>query len=100
MELLTLDVERCECVIGDFDPFLIDRIVNRRLNIEAGVRGCVRNEIDNRGQTVQGVASPVFANNRKQPMFNFVPFTRAGRKVTHPDGQLQVVGQVLQFDLP
>ena len=88
MELLPCEIERGEFFIGDFDPCLIDRLVNRGLNIEARVGGGVGEEIDDGGQTVQGSPAPIFAAKGKPPMFNFVPFARAGRKVTHPDGQL------------
>ena len=87
MELLPCEIERGEFFIGDFDPGLIDRLVNRGLTIEARVGGGVGDEIDDGGQTVQGSPAPIFADKGNPPLFNFVPFARARRKVTHPEGQ-------------
>ena len=99
MERLAVDMERVEFFLRDFEAGFVDRRGNRRLNREAGVGGG-GNQIDNRRPTVPRVAALLFANKRKPPMCNFVPFPRPRGKMTDPEGHRQFGGQSLQFGLP
>src|SRR5215510_4631146 len=50
--------------------------------------------------TDQGLAAPIHADIREQTMVNFVPFTRAGRKMADRDIQSARVGKPLQLAFP
>lgn len=57
-------------------------------------------EIDDCGVGQQWNPPPVLADEREQPVFDFVPFAGSRRQMTDADGQPRVVGQFLQFPLP
>ena len=89
-----------ELGIGDFDSFLTGGIVNRGADMESLLgRGC-GDQIDDDLMANQWAAPPVHADERKQPVFDFVPLAGAGREVAHVDCQAQFVGKLLQFQFP
>ena len=48
----------------------------------------------------QRLPAPVRRDEREQPVFHFVPFARARRKMADPNRQPRSVGQLLQLKLP
>src|ERR1700675_4024020 len=44
--------------------------------------------------------TPVFGNMTKHPMFNFVPFTGAGREVAHMHTESALIREALECDFP
>ena len=68
--------------------------------MEPCIRCGIGNESDNSGQTVQGLPAPIFADEGKHTMFNFVPLPRTRRKMTDMESHLQCVGESWEFDLP
>jgi hypothetical protein len=58
------------------------------------------NEIDDRLVIPQGFATPIRGNERKEAVFDFVPLTGTGRKVTHRNPQACFIRELLQLDFP
>ena len=48
----------------------------------------------------QGLPPPILADERKEPMLNFVPFTGPGWEMADRDGESALRRKALQFPLP
>jgi hypothetical protein len=64
------------------------------------VGACIADQLDYRLHCHQWLAAPVLGDERKEPMFNLVPFAGARREMTHSQCQVHLVGQLLQGGLP
>ena len=50
--------------------------------------------------TDQGLATLIHTDKRKQAMLNFVPFAGAGREMSYMDRNVDLISQLLEFQLP
>ena len=75
-------------------------LIKFRVNSQARVGGRVPDSLHDDFMIDERSAAPVLGNVTKHPMRNFVPFTGAGREVTHMDTEPGLIRQALQFDFP
>ncbi len=80
---MRLQFDRCQFGIADFNSFGVNFRVHRRFDEQAFACRRVADQIDHRDQIIKRLASPVLRDERKQSMFDFVPFTRARWKMTN-----------------
>ena len=100
MELVALDGQFREFLVGHFDPRRIVALVELRLDAQSlGGRG-VADQVDHDLAADQRSTTPVLGDVAKHPMLDLVPLAGAGREVTDLDDHPQVVGQFLQLDAP
>ena len=100
MKLVTPQMQFFHLCIRYLDAFLVARVVQRRLDIQPALCRRMTNQIDDRRQAVQRVASPVLADKREQSVLDLVPLACPRRKMTDRHGQPYFIGQVLKFNLP
>src|SRR5271168_3458617 len=100
MELMWLKIECLQFLVRDFNSFLIDTLIQSCRNPQALFRGCMANEFNDRLVGRQRLASPMNADIRKQPMFNFVPFARSRWIVTDGHVQPVLIHQGLETPFP
>lgn len=67
---------------------------------EADVSGGCCDELDDSLIADQRPTSPVLGDERKKPVFNFVPFAGSGRQMADVDFETDLVGESLKFKLP
>src|ERR1019366_4842602 len=60
----------------------------------------MRNQLKNHLQRREGFGSPVDGNERKESMFDLVPFAGSRRIMNHGDRELLFIGEVLKLFLP
>jgi hypothetical protein len=60
----------------------------------------IANQIDDDIQTHQRLSFPIHRNVIEQTMLNFVPLTRARRKMTHMNRESRLIRKLLQTILP
>ncbi len=100
MEFGASDVEGSHFIIADGDTFEIGVMVHVAIDLESRVCRGRADQVDNGGERPQRLATPVLADERKQALFDAVPFAGAGRQMANHDLDPQFRGQLLQFDLP
>src|SRR5262245_41957604 len=100
MELRLLQLHLVEFLIGYFDPCGIATGIKRRFDGELLLRGRIGDQLDNDFMSDQLAATLMHTNMTKHAMFDLVPFAGAWRKMAHYNAHAQVVGQLLQGDLP
>ena len=100
MERITADVEVFHLGIGNLDAFLVDRSVEDSLDFESGLGGRRRDQIDDRGMVREWPAAPVLRDMTEEAMLDLVPFRGARRVMPDLDGEIGIVGKLLEFDLP
>jgi hypothetical protein len=69
--------------------------VEFRVHLQSLRGGRGGDEIDNHLEAQQRLATPVLADEAKQPVLDFVPLAGARRKVAHRDPQPSFIGQLL-----
>src|SRR4051794_35640561 len=97
---MSLDFDRCQFLVGDFDPRLIAIGIQLRLDSQTGLWLRTADQVDDDGTAEQRLAAPVFRDVAEHPMLNLVPLARPGRKMAHGDPQADLVRQLLQGYLP
>ena len=100
MKRIALDGKSSVLFARDFDPLRVDVFINAGPDAQSVSRGCAANQIDDDLPANQGTAAPIGSDVAEHAMLDLVPLTGTGRKVTHVDRELYLVGQFLQFALP
>ena len=75
----------------------INSRIEFRMNLQSLRGGRGGDEIDNHLEAQQRLATPVLADEAKQPVLDLVPLAGARRKVADRDPQPSFIGQLLQF---
>src|SRR5215471_3103308 len=100
MEVMADEIDGFDLCVGDLYAGWIGVLIELTVNLEAGLGCGGGDELDDCLIAYERLAAPVLSDERKQAMFDLVPFAGAGRQVAHGDGNAEFVGQFLQFDLP
>ncbi len=72
-----------ELLIGHFDAGGVTAGVEFRLNLQALVSRCIRNQVDDNFMAGQRLAPPVHTDMTEHPMFDLVPFAGPWWKMAH-----------------
>ena len=100
MERVRGEIDGGQLGVGHLYPFGILVLIELGAHPQAGVRRRRSDQLDDRTVTAQRLAPPVDGDEREQAMLDLVPLAGSGRQVANRDGQLELVGQLLQLDLP
>ena len=88
MELVSFEFHKCEFFVGDFVSDRVAPCVEFSVNLQSLRRGGVGDQLDDYLVTDKRTTSPVLCDVAEHPMFDLVPFARAGRKMADFDRQL------------
>ena len=100
VEVMAGDFDGGKIIIEDFDTGRVGVGIEFASDFEAGLGLCCRNQLDDDGMTDEGLAAPVAGDEGEQAVLDPVPFACAGRQVAHGDRHAEIVGKLLQFELP
>ena len=100
MEFSASDVEGSHFIIGGGHTFGIGIMIHIAIDLESGVCRGRADQVDNGGEPPQRLAAPVLADERKQAVFDAVPFAGAGGQMANHDLKPKFGGEFLRFDLP
>src|SRR3989304_1597195 len=100
VKISSTKVDLGKLLVGYFFPGGIATTVQCRLDLQTGVGGCSSDQFDHDIVAHQRLAAPILGYVTKQPMFDFIPFTGSGRKVSDRHFQSDLIGKRLQDDLP
>lgn len=96
MKRVSLQVNRRQFLIADFDPRRIGSVIEFGSDFRAGLGRCVRYQIDDDLVAHKRAAAPILGDVAEHPVLDLVPLAGPGRKVAHMNGNLQLDGQLLQ----
>src|ERR1035441_10182571 len=99
MEGMTLELDGGEFLIRYFHALGIFAFIQFGAHSESGFGAGRRDQLDDGLEAAQGLSAPIEGDKGKQTMFDFVPFAGPGRQVAYRDGDVQLIGQRLQFDV-
>ena len=95
MELVPLDIDGGEVLVGYLDARFIAVLVQACFDRES-CRCCgITNQVHNNSLAQQGPATPALRDVAEHPVFDFVPFARAWRKMTNTDREMNLGCQFL-----
>jgi hypothetical protein len=100
MEFVALNGQVGEFLVRHPDACLVGILVQLAPNLEPRVGGRAADPIDDDLATDQGAATPVVGDVAEHTVPHPVPFAGARRKMADLDGQVQLVGELLQFKAP
>src|SRR5207245_2597475 len=100
LEVLAGDVHCGQLGVADLDPLLVLFGVKAGVDGEPGAGGCRGDQVDNHLEAAQRPSAPVEAHEAEQAMLNFVPLAGSRREVADADREPELVGELLQLDLP
>src|SRR5665213_2142589 len=100
MELILSKFDLLHVRVRNSNPCGIGAVVNFGMDLQSFFRRRCGNEADDHLETGERLTAPVLADEGKQPEFDLVPFTGAGRKMTDCEGATCVVGQCLLSTFP
>ena len=89
-----------ELFIRHFNSGLIVIRIQNSFDLEAGTRLGATDEIDDCLIVDQGLSLPVQTDERKQPVLDLVPFAGSWWVMTNRDGDMDLIRQLLQVELP
>ena len=79
-------------LVGYFDSRRVDTVINLGMDLQPFLGRGSRNQAHDHLQTGERLAAPVFADEGKQAMLDFVPFAGSGWKVAGGDSEPGLVG--------
>src|SRR3974390_921616 len=100
VELIAGDVDCGELGVGDLDPLLILTGVQTRIDLQAGAGRGLADQVDDHREALQRPSAPVHADVAEQAVLDFVPLRGSRREVTDADRDPELIGELLQLDLP
>src|SRR6202167_5132706 len=100
LEVVTGEVEVAHFCIGHLDAGGIGVLIEFATNLQTCLRRRRGDQLDDDLMADERLAAPVSGNEREEAMLDLVPLAGAGRQVTHGDGNAELVGQLLELDLP
>ena len=84
MEFGASDIEGRHFIIADAHAFGIRVMVHIAIDFESRTCRGRADQVDDGGERPQRLATPVLADERKQAVFDAVPFAGAGRQMAKP----------------
>jgi len=100
MKLGQLEIESGQFGVGDLEPDRVEAPIQFGADFQSGLRGGMRNQIDDHLVTDQGAPPPILGHVGEPAMIEFVPLAGPRWKVAHMDGHPQAYSQLLQGHLP
>jgi hypothetical protein len=94
------EVEVAHFCIGHLDAGGIGVLIEFATNLQTCRRRRRGDQLDDDLMADERLAAPVSGNEREEAMLDLVPLAGAGWQVTHGDGNAELVGQLLELDLP
>src|SRR5262245_34651953 len=85
---------------GDLDAFLVGPRIEYALDLQARLCRGGADQLDDGDAIHQRFSSPVLGNVAEEAMLNLVPFRGAWRQVMDVNGEVCVIGELLQLNLP
>ena len=96
----TLEIHCGEFTVGDFDPSRVGSLIQLGLEFEAGLGGCVGDQVDYDLVAHQWSTAPVLSNVTEHAMLDLVPLAGARRKMTDMNRHAQIDGHFMERDFP
>jgi hypothetical protein len=100
MKGISDDVEGLEFGVGNGDASRIRLAVLDGSDVQSFLGGRMRDQLNDGFQGDERFGTPVDGNERKEPVFDLVPFAGGRRIMRHGDAELFFIGQGLQGLLP
>src|ERR1035437_4537547 len=100
MEGMTRELDGGERLIRYLHALGIFAFIQFGAHSESGCGTGRRDQLDDGPEAAQGLSAPIEDDKGKQTMFDLSPLAGPGRQVAYRDGDAQLIGQRLQFDLP
>ena len=100
MKLSSGQVQFLHLLIRNRNTRRVDILIEFRLDGQPRGGGRIANQLHDHCMVDERSPTPVFGNMTKHPMFNFVPFAGARRKVADMDTESRLIREALQFDFP
>src|SRR4051812_40181152 len=100
MKRVPLDLQRVEVLGGNLLARRIASTIEPCADDEAAAVGRVADQVDDRLVGPQRPAAPVDRDVREQAVLDLVPLAGAGREVADVDGEVECIGQPLEFGFP
>ena len=94
------DIDFGELGIGDFDSLRIFLFIELGPYFQPFLRCRARDKLNDGAITAQRFAAPIYGDEGKEPMLDFVPFAGSRRQMADRDREVEFIGQFLQFDFP
>src|SRR5665213_2374579 len=95
-----LELDIVEILVGDFLAFGVRGRVEFSAYYQTLCGSGVSYQVDDNSKAFKGLAAPVPRDMAEHAMLDFIPFTGAGRQMTHLHGEAGFVGEPLQRDFP
>ena len=86
--------------VGDFHALGIFLFIQFGAHCEPGCGAGRRDQLHDGPEAAQRLAAPIEGDKGKQAMLDLVLLAGPWRQVAYRDGDAQLIGQRLQFDLP
>src|SRR5664280_1043269 len=100
MELLAVEVHSGQLAVGDAELGRVFTVVETCVHLKPGAGLGRADQVDDRFQRDERLPAPVHRDVGEQAMLDPVPFAGPGRQVADSDLKPDLVGQLLQLDLP
>ena len=100
MKLVWVQADRGQFRVADLAPLFVCAVVQFAAHRQAFGRRGRCDEADDGLVVDQGLAAPVHGDEREHPMLDLVPLARAWWEVANRDREAQIVGELLEFQLP
>jgi hypothetical protein len=100
MKIMMNNPHCIEFIVCYFCPLWVVMFIDDTVYGQTGIRFSGPNQVDYHSKADERFPTPILADERKKPMFNFVPFTRSRREMQNRDFFVKLVGQFLQFHFP
>src|SRR5260370_42223533 len=100
VEIAAPDTDGVHLGVADLDAGGIGGGIDLALDLQPGIGGRGRNELDDGLVADERSRPPILGNEREEAMLDLVPFARAGREMADGDDKAELGGQDLQLALP
>src|SRR5277367_5001015 len=99
VEFMTMNVDGVHLGISDFDAGGVGVGIDLALDLQAGICGRGRDQLNDGLVADQRAPAPVLRDEGEQAMLDLVPFAGAGRQMAYRDRDAEFIGEGLQFAL-
>ena len=97
---MRLNADLRQLRIGYLDALRILVLVQFGTDLEARIGGRRGDQLNDGAVAAQRFAPPIDGDEREQAVLDLVPFAGARRQMAYRDGTSQLIGELLQFNLP
>ena len=95
-----MNVDGVHLGISDFDAGGVGVGIDLALDLQAGICGRRRDQLNDGLVADQRAPAPVLRDEGEQAMLDLVPFAGAGRQMAYRNRDAEFIGEGLQFALP